>query len=162
MEHGIVLDLEKGTCRNKCYLQDTKLSLLPQLTCNLILDDDYPQAEPCPASEEHKKQFDMLTKFHPILGQVLKDYKSLFQTQLGKTGITEHTINTGDAAPIKVPPHLIPFHFQEKVYQQLQDMARKGIIRPSSTPWCAPAVYVPKTNGEFRICVDYIQLNRVT
>lgn len=41
-------------------------------------------------------------------------------------------------------------------------MASEGIIRPSSSPWCAPAVYVPKTNGELRICVDYVQLNRVT
>ena len=71
--HGIILDFEKGTCRNKCHLQDTKLSLLPRLSCNLILDDDYPQAVPYPASEEHEKQFDMPTEFHPVLSQTLKD-----------------------------------------------------------------------------------------
>ena len=41
-------------------------------------------------------------------------------------------------------------------------MAQEGIIRPSNSPWCAPAVYVPKSNGEIRICVDFVQLNKVT
>ena len=41
-------------------------------------------------------------------------------------------------------------------------MAKNGIIQPSNSPWCAPAVYVPNENGEIRICVDYVQLNRVT
>ena len=44
----------------------------------------------------------------------------------------------------------------------LKDMVQKGVIRPSSSPWCAPAVYIPKPNGELRICVDFIQLDRVT
>ena len=41
-------------------------------------------------------------------------------------------------------------------------MAQEGIIRPSNNPWCAPAVYVLKSNGEIRICVDFMQLNRLT
>ena len=36
------------------------------------------------------------------------------------------------------------------------------MIRPSDSPWCAPAVYVPKNNGEIRICMGYIQLTKVT
>lgn len=40
-------------------------------------------------------------------------------------------------------------------------MADAGIIQPSNSPWCAPAVYVPKTNGEVRICVDFVQLNKI-
>ena len=35
----------------------------------------------------------------------------------------------------------------------------EGVIQPGSSPWCAPAVYVPR---EIRICVDFVQLNRVT
>ena len=41
-------------------------------------------------------------------------------------------------------------------------MAQEGIIRRSNSPWSAPAVYVPKSNGEIRICVDFVQLNKVT
>ena len=38
----------------------------------------------------------------------------------------------------------------------------EGIIRPSTSTWCAPAVYVPKSTGEVRICVDFVKLNQVT
>ena len=41
-------------------------------------------------------------------------------------------------------------------------MAQEGIIRPSSSPWCAPAIYIPKSNGVLHICIDFVQLNRVT
>ena len=41
-------------------------------------------------------------------------------------------------------------------------MADAGIIQLSNSPWCAPAVYVPKANGEVCICVDFVQLNKVT
>ena len=38
----------------------------------------------------------------------------------------------------------------------------EGIILPSISPWCAPAVYVPKSSGDIRICVDFVQLNKIT
>ena len=76
--------------------------------------------------------------------------------------IAEHVIDTGEASPVKVPPRPVPFHYKDCVHAQLQEMARDGIIRSSSSPWRFPAVYVPKENGEIRICVDFVQLNKVT
>ena len=97
---------------------------------------------------------------HPALGPVLKEHELLFRTQLGRTNIAEHVIDTGEASPVKVPPRPVPFHYKERA--QLQEMARDGIIRRSISPWRFPAVYVPKENGEIRICVDFVQLNKVT
>ena len=71
-------------------------------------------------------------------------------------------IETGNAQPVRVPPRPIPFHYADHVHNQLREMESAGVIRPSDSPWCAPAVYVPKNNGEIRICVDYVQLNKVT
>ena len=128
----------------------------------ITLDDELPQAIPTACTGTNPTTVDMPVDVHPALTPILQKFKSLFSTELGKTNITEHTISTGEALPIKVPPRAIPFHYAERVHQQLQEMIQEGIIRPSTSPWCAPAVYVPKPSGEIRICVDYVQLNSVT
>ncbi|GAA0167775.1 hypothetical protein LIER_22634 [Lithospermum erythrorhizon] len=45
---------------------------------------------------------------------------------------------------------------------QLQKLLDKGFIRPSSSPWGAPVLFVKKKDGSLRLCIDYRQLNKVT
>jgi hypothetical protein len=45
---------------------------------------------------------------------------------------------------------------------QLQDLLEKGYIRPSSSPWGCPAIFVKKNDQTLRMCVDYRPLNEVT
>jgi hypothetical protein len=44
---------------------------------------------------------------------------------------------------------------------QLQDLLEKGFIRPSSSPWGCPAIFV-KNDQTVQMCVDYRPLNEVT
>ena len=125
-----------------------KLSLQPNNTCNLVLDEERPPAMPFKSNGGDQAELDMPTKYHPALEPVLREHQKLFKTLIGWTHVTEHVIDTGDAAPVKVPLHPIPFHYQEKVQNQLQEMAQEGIIRPSSSPWSAPAVCIPQSNGK--------------
>jgi hypothetical protein len=45
---------------------------------------------------------------------------------------------------------------------QLQDLLEKGFIRPSSSPWGCPAIFVKKKDQTLRMRVDYRPLNDVT
>jgi hypothetical protein len=45
---------------------------------------------------------------------------------------------------------------------QLQDFLEKGFIRPSSSPWGCPSIFVKKKDQTLRMCVDYRPLNEVT
>ena len=46
--------------------------------------------------------------------------------------------------------------------QQLEELLEKGFIRPSTSPFGAPIIFVKKKDGTFRLCTDYRALNKVT
>ncbi|GKB98280.1 retrotransposon protein, putative, ty3-gypsy subclass [Tanacetum coccineum] len=50
----------------------------------------------------------------------------------------------------------------KELSKQLQELLEKGFIRPSSSPWGAPVLFMKKKDGSFRICIDYRELNKLT
>ncbi|GJW45811.1 putative reverse transcriptase domain-containing protein [Tanacetum coccineum] len=59
------------------------------------------------------------------------------------------------AAPVAHAPYrLAPSKLQE-LSAKLQELSDKGFIRPSSSPWGAPVLFVKKKDGYFWMCIDY-------
>nr|GEV00279.1 putative reverse transcriptase domain-containing protein [Tanacetum cinerariifolium] len=66
------------------------------------------------------------------------------------------------AAPVaRAPYRLAPSELQE-LSTYLQALSDKELIRPSSSPWGAPVLFVKKKDGSFWMCIDYRELNKLT
>ncbi|GJV35975.1 putative reverse transcriptase domain-containing protein [Tanacetum coccineum] len=50
----------------------------------------------------------------------------------------------------------------KELSDQLQELSDKGFIRPNSSPWGAPVLFVKKRDGSFRMCINYQELNKLT
>jgi hypothetical protein len=46
--------------------------------------------------------------------------------------------------------------------KQIDELLEKGYIRPSTSPWAAPVLFVEKKDVTKRMCIDYKSLNEVT
>jgi hypothetical protein len=65
-------------------------------------------------------------------------------------------------APVSRRSYRMPPNELVELKTQLQDLLEKGFIRPSSSPWGCPAIFVKKKDQTLRMCVDYRPLNEVT
>jgi hypothetical protein len=65
-------------------------------------------------------------------------------------------------APISKRAYRIDVKDLIELKKQIEELLEKGFIRPSSSPWGAPVLFVNKKDGSRRMCVDYRSLNEVT
>ncbi|GJS66948.1 putative reverse transcriptase domain-containing protein [Tanacetum coccineum] len=66
------------------------------------------------------------------------------------------------AAPIPRAPYRLAPSEMKELLKQLKELSDKGFIRPSSSPWGAPVLFVKKNDGSFRMYIDYWELNKLT
>ncbi|GJS19623.1 putative reverse transcriptase domain-containing protein [Tanacetum coccineum] len=66
------------------------------------------------------------------------------------------------AAPVARAPYRLAPSEMKELSEQLKELSDKGFIRPSSSPWGAPVLFVKKKDGSFRMCIDYQELNKLT
>ena len=99
------------------------------------------------------------------LCNLLLEFQDIFPRgphDLGRTRVTKHKINTGDASPVCQHPRRLPFAQWEEAFKAAEEMYAQGIIEPSASPWASPVVLLKKKEGSTRFCVDYQKLNELT
>jgi hypothetical protein len=98
--------------------------------------------------------------------RVVREYPDVFPTEL--PGMPpDHDIEflielLLGTPPISKRPYRMPINELVELKKQIAELQAKGFIRPSSSPWGAPVLFVEKKDGTQQMCVDYRSLNEVT
>ena len=99
----------------------------------------------------------------PLRG-IFDDYRDLFPSKLPygppPKRQLDHEIHL---VPGEEPPYKSPYRLSstemEELRRQIEVLLEQGWIRPSSSPFSAPVLFVPKKGGQWRMCIDYRALN---
>ncbi|GJT80917.1 putative reverse transcriptase domain-containing protein [Tanacetum coccineum] len=97
---------------------------------------------------------------------IVQDFPEVFPEDLSGLPPTRQVefqfdLVPGVASIARAPYRLAPSERKE-LSEQLKELSDKGFIRPSSSPWGAPVLFVNKKDGSFRMCIDYRELNKLT
>ncbi|GBG59838.1 hypothetical protein CBR_g66641 [Chara braunii] len=100
----------------------------------------------------------------PAIAKLLEEFKDLTEPPTGTVPRPiQHRIEIepGSRTPKGVVYRMSPQELEE-LRKQLDELLEKGWIRPNSSPFGAPVLFVPKKEGELRMCIDYRGLNAIT
>ena len=98
------------------------------------------------------------------LEEVLKEYKTIFcrdEFDIGVFQQVEHSIETGNARPIRQRLRRTPMGLAGDEEKHLRKMLQAGVIEPSVSEWASPPVLIRKRDGSVRYAIDYRRLNEV-
>ncbi|GKE72038.1 hypothetical protein Tco_1530110, partial [Tanacetum coccineum] len=59
------------------------------------------------------------------------------------------------ATPVARAPYILAPSEIHELSNKLQELVDRGFIRPSTSPWGAPVLFVKKKDGSFRMCINY-------
>ena len=136
-----------------------------------LFSEEYHQKLP---KKEVRLDTDEYSHVHPaVLNQfdtLLREYPHAFLlpgATLRRIHGTEHHINTGNALPSYKPPYRMSPSELQAVRDQITAILKQDIIRPSKSPWGAPAILVCRKDlhgkpQPTRFVVNYRALNSVT
>lgn len=97
---------------------------------------------------------------------IVKEYLDVFPEELPGMPPKREVEFVIDLVPGTTPIAKRPYRMAAtelaELKKQLTELEQKGYIRPSSSPWGAPVLFVGKKDGSKRLCVDYRALNGVT
>ncbi|GJZ15818.1 putative reverse transcriptase domain-containing protein, partial [Tanacetum coccineum] len=97
---------------------------------------------------------------------IVRDFPEVFPEDLPGIPPARQVEFKIDLVPGDVPIARAPYWFapskMKELAEQLQELPDKGFIRPSSSPWGDPVLFIKKNDESFRMCIDYHELNKLT
>ena len=92
------------------------------------------------------------------LPRVVCEFTDVFPDQLWGMPPVREVEFAIDLVPGTAPISVAPYRFAPaelvELKRQLKELEDQGFIRPSVSPWGAPALFVKKKDGSLRMCID--------
>ncbi|XP_050708029.1 uncharacterized protein LOC126993204 [Eriocheir sinensis] len=96
------------------------------------------------------------------LEDVLSTFKDVFSQTPGCTNTLQHDIILTTTNRVLTKNYPVPIHLRPYFEKEVNNLLQLGIIQPSSSLHCSPVVMVRKSDGSYRMAIDFRQLNSVT
>jgi hypothetical protein len=97
---------------------------------------------------------------------VVNEFPDVFPEELPSMPPNQDTEFVIELKPGTTPIYKTPYRMATlelaELREHVKELLEKGFIHPSSSPWGAPVIFVPKKDGTQRLWVDYRALNEVT
>ena len=125
-----------------------------------------PKKEFMPVKEREEEILDRVQpEFLGKLHEIVDEYCDAFPEKLPKSRPPEREIELSIETNFEAqPPNKAPYRLgpidRDELEAQIRDLVAQGFIWPSISPCGAPVLFVPKKDGQWRMCVDYRALNK--
>ncbi|XP_037774527.1 uncharacterized protein LOC119571180 [Penaeus monodon] len=86
---------------------------------------------------------------------LLNRYTDVIRDKPGLTQTIRHKIKLTSTVPINKKQYPIPLNLKQEFNKEVDKMLELGHIEPSESPYCSPVVLVKKTDGTWRVCIDF-------
>ena len=126
------------------------------LSVYLVFVQDVNELHESSLSVVDKDRSEFLLKFNDCFSDSLP-------SQLPPERSEDHMIDLiPGSSPPNRPPYRVSAAQQKEILSQVNELLEKGLIQPSSSPFCSPVLLVQKKDGSWRMCIDYRALNKNT
>jgi hypothetical protein len=101
----------------------------------------------------------------PQVQELLDEFSSLFAepSTLPPRRNCDHSIPlVPGAQPVSIRHYRYSPKLKTEIENQVSELLKTGMIRPSSSPYSSPVLLVRKKDKSWRMCVDYRMLNALT
>ncbi|XP_069988596.1 uncharacterized protein [Penaeus vannamei] len=114
------------------------------------------------ATSSQPNVMDEETEQKSDIDSVIAEFVDVFSLTPGCTNTLEHDIEVNTTERIKSKVYPIPIHLKPHFEDEVDQLLEQGIIQLSSSPHSSPVVMVKKSDGSYRMAIDYRAVNSVT
>ena len=155
--HIVNMSNKAITIPENCVLgQIAPVRIVCNSSVSVVPSQQIEEAFPLLHLEEHERR---------LVHQCLERHRNVFSWgdfDLGHCDRYLHRIKLTDETPFRERYRRIPPAMVSEVRDHIQQMLDSGVIRESSSPYSSASVFVRKSDGSLRFCVDFRRLNART